>query len=248
MTFSNVYGATVVVFAFGVVTVGPAYAQRRDGSLLPQEQSGEVTAVGCLVRGQVRGGKDDKYVVGAPEKRARGQRARRQRARPTPVPMPWSSITRDKAGVNIRWSAAGWRSVADSRGKPARTRTTFVNSTWRRQAGAGRLLQKRRRHRPRPTPAPAAAPAAPPPAAAPDRPHRRAAPAAPPRLCRRRRAPIRRLDWPGCSRWQRASCFVRSVSGNEVDATDTTRPRARQLTLLRPSSTSAERSIRPRRQ
>ena len=39
--------------------------------------------------------------------------------------------------------------------------------------------------------------------------------------CRRRRASFRRLDWPGCSRLQRASCFVRSVSGNEVDAADT---------------------------
>ena len=51
MTFQHVYGATVVVFVLGVVTVEPAYAQRRDGSLLPQEQSGQVTAVGCLVRG-----------------------------------------------------------------------------------------------------------------------------------------------------------------------------------------------------
>ena len=40
MTHQYLYGATVVVFAFGVVTVGPAYAQRRDGGLLPQEESG----------------------------------------------------------------------------------------------------------------------------------------------------------------------------------------------------------------
>ena len=39
--------------------------------------------------------------------------------------------------------------------------------------------------------------------------------------CRRRRASFQRLDWPGCSRLQQASCFVRSVSGNEVDAADT---------------------------
>jgi hypothetical protein len=59
----HVYGASVVVLAFSVVTVGPAYAQRRDGSLLPQEQSGDVTAVGCLVRGStIKGGKD-KYVL-----------------------------------------------------------------------------------------------------------------------------------------------------------------------------------------
>jgi hypothetical protein len=69
MTLQNVYGAAIVVFAFGVVTVGPAYAQRRDGSLLPQEQSGEVTAVGCLVRGDaVRGGKKDKYVLARPRR------------------------------------------------------------------------------------------------------------------------------------------------------------------------------------
>ena len=69
MTLQFVYGATVVVFAFGVVSVGPAYAQRRDGSLLPQEQSGEVTAVGCLVRGaDVRGGKSDKYSLARPKK------------------------------------------------------------------------------------------------------------------------------------------------------------------------------------
>lgn len=69
MTLQYVYGATVVVFAFGVVTVGPAYAQRRDGSLLPQEQSGQVTTVGCLVRGSaVRGGKNQEYVLARPTK------------------------------------------------------------------------------------------------------------------------------------------------------------------------------------
>ena len=69
MTLQYLYGATVVVFAFGVVTVEPAYAQRRDGSLLPQDQSGQVTAVGCLVRGNaVRGGKADKYVLARPRK------------------------------------------------------------------------------------------------------------------------------------------------------------------------------------
>ncbi len=69
MTLQYLYGATVVVFAFGVVTVGPAYAQRRDGSLLPQEKSGDVTAVGCLVRGTaVRGGKKDKYALARPRR------------------------------------------------------------------------------------------------------------------------------------------------------------------------------------
>ena len=69
MTLQHVYGVTVVAFAFGMVTVGPAYAQRRDGNLLPQEQSGQVTAVGCLVRGSaVRGGKDQEYVLARPRK------------------------------------------------------------------------------------------------------------------------------------------------------------------------------------
>ena len=69
MTHQYLLGATVVVFAFGVVAVGPAYAQRRDGGLLPQEESGTVTAVGCLVRGAaVRGGKPDKYALARPRK------------------------------------------------------------------------------------------------------------------------------------------------------------------------------------
>ena len=69
MTHQYLLGATVVVFAFGVVAVGPASAQRRDGGLLPQEESGTVTAVGCLVRGAaVRGGKPDKYALARPRK------------------------------------------------------------------------------------------------------------------------------------------------------------------------------------
>ena len=69
MTLQHVYGATVVVFALGVVTVEPAYAQRRDGNLLPQEQEGQVVAVGCLVRGtDVRGGKEGKYVLARPKR------------------------------------------------------------------------------------------------------------------------------------------------------------------------------------
>ena len=64
MAHQYVFGATVVVFALGVVTVGPAYAQRRDGGLLPQAESADVTAVGCLVKGtSVRGGKADKYAL-----------------------------------------------------------------------------------------------------------------------------------------------------------------------------------------
>jgi hypothetical protein len=58
--------AIVVVVALGVVAVEPAQAQRRDGNLMPQETSGNVTAVGCLLRGTaVRGGKDD-YVLARP--------------------------------------------------------------------------------------------------------------------------------------------------------------------------------------
>jgi hypothetical protein len=71
MTSQYVFGATAVVLALGMVTVEPAYAQRRDGNLLPQEQDGQVTAVGCLLRGSdVRGGKKDKdkYVLARPRK------------------------------------------------------------------------------------------------------------------------------------------------------------------------------------
>jgi hypothetical protein len=69
MTLQSLYGATVVVVVLSVVAVEPAYAQRRDGSLLPQDKSGQVTAVGCLVKGSaVRGGKADKYTLGHPKK------------------------------------------------------------------------------------------------------------------------------------------------------------------------------------
>ena len=61
MPVRYVFSAALVVFAFGLITVPPASAQqRRDGALLPQEQSGDVTAVGCLVPAKtVRGGKGD---------------------------------------------------------------------------------------------------------------------------------------------------------------------------------------------
>jgi hypothetical protein len=69
MKHQYLLGASVVVFAVGVVASGPAYAQRRDGGLLPQEESGTVTAVGCLVRGDaVRGGKKDKYTLARPKR------------------------------------------------------------------------------------------------------------------------------------------------------------------------------------
>jgi hypothetical protein len=68
MILRSVLGATVVVMAFGSFSVDSAYAQRRDGALMPQEQGGEVTAVGCLLKGSaVRGGKDD-YVLARPRR------------------------------------------------------------------------------------------------------------------------------------------------------------------------------------
>ena len=68
MILRSVFGATVVALAFGSIAVQPAYAQRRDGSLLPQEKGGDVTAVGCLLKGtSVRGGKDD-YVLARPRR------------------------------------------------------------------------------------------------------------------------------------------------------------------------------------
>jgi LPXTG-motif cell wall-anchored protein len=67
MNVKYLSGVTGVVLACAVGTVQPAYAQRRDGNLLPQDKSGQVTAVGCLVRGNaVRGGKADKYVLARP--------------------------------------------------------------------------------------------------------------------------------------------------------------------------------------
>jgi len=64
MKFQSVYGGTVAALVVGMVSAGPVYAQRRDGNLLPQNRSGQVTAVGCLVQGDaVRGGKKGKYVL-----------------------------------------------------------------------------------------------------------------------------------------------------------------------------------------
>ena len=73
MPVRYVFSAALVVFAFGLITVPSASAQqRRDGALLPQEQSGVVTAVGCLVPAKsVRGGKGDKkddYVLARPRR------------------------------------------------------------------------------------------------------------------------------------------------------------------------------------
>jgi hypothetical protein len=57
----------IVVSTCGVVTVGPAHAQQRDGGLLPGEERGLITVAGCFVRGvQVRGGENDTYVLSRP--------------------------------------------------------------------------------------------------------------------------------------------------------------------------------------
>ena len=58
--------------------------------------------------------------------------------------------------------------------------------------------------------------------------------------CRRRRARFQRSDWPGCSCLQPASCFVRSVSGNEVDAADTTPTEGTTAHAVAPSVESAD--------
>jgi hypothetical protein len=56
----------VMLFTCGVVAVGPAYAQRRDGNILPPEANGTVIVAGCLTRGTIRGGDDDDYVLAHP--------------------------------------------------------------------------------------------------------------------------------------------------------------------------------------
>jgi hypothetical protein len=54
---------TAAAIVFGVM-IGPAYAQQRDGGLLPLKESGIVTVAGCLMRGdQISGGDKDKYVL-----------------------------------------------------------------------------------------------------------------------------------------------------------------------------------------
>jgi len=64
-----VWSAAAITVALGLVAVEPANAQRRDGALMPQEQSGEVTAVGCLVRGDtIRGGQSGKYILARPRR------------------------------------------------------------------------------------------------------------------------------------------------------------------------------------
>jgi hypothetical protein len=56
-----------MLFTCGVMAVDPAYAQRRDGNLLPPETSGSVVVVGCLIRGdQILGGHHEDYALARP--------------------------------------------------------------------------------------------------------------------------------------------------------------------------------------
>ena len=69
MPLKYVYGVTVGVVAFGMVTVGPAYAQRRDGNLLPQENSGQVDRGGMFGSWRCRARRKEGQVrIGAPGK------------------------------------------------------------------------------------------------------------------------------------------------------------------------------------
>ena len=61
MTLRYVSGAlTAIALICGLPTVAPVYAQTRDATLLPPEQSGTLTVAGCL---QVH---DDEYVLASP--------------------------------------------------------------------------------------------------------------------------------------------------------------------------------------
>ena len=239
MTLQYVHCATVVVFAFSLVTVGPAYAQRRDGSLLPQNQSGQVTAVGCLVRGDaVRGGKKDKYTLARPR---RGPVASVPEATCTVDPGADALTLDNPEKANItdamigHWVEIGGRLESETDKDPDNLRELDVMSAKlvpvvipRPAAQPAPALNRPRQWRSR------------------GRPHRRhrhrsRRPHQPKRLqrsCRRRRASFRRWDWPGCSRWRWASLFGRSVSGNEVDAADTDSDRGHDSSrccALRPS-------------
>ena len=215
MALHSLYGATVVVVAFGMVVVEPAYAQRRDGNLLPQDKSGQVTAVGCLVKGDaVRGGKKDKYVLARPKK---GPVASVPEATCTVDPGA-DALTLDnpeKAKMTDamvgHWMQISGRLESETDKNPDNLReldvltAKMVPVVVPKAAAAAspgpEPAARQRRARPRPRHR-----------------HRRR------RLhlrrhpqslvsCRRRRARFQRLDWPGCSRWQQASCFARSVSG-----------------------------------
>ena len=217
MTLEYVHRATIGVFAFSLVAVGPAYAQRRDGSLLPQNQSGQVTAVGCLVRGDaVRGGKKDKYTLARPR---RGPVASVPEASCT-VDSGADALTLDnpeKASITDamigHWVEIGGRLESETDKDPDNLReldvltAKLVPVVIPRPAAQPAPLNRPRQRR--------------------DRRRRRRRRRRPwhrsrlhqlPRSCRRRRAQSRRWDWSDCSRWRWASLFGRSVSGTELDA------------------------------
>ena len=54
-----------IALTCGLVAVGPAYAQLRDGGLLPPEESGLITAAGCFLRG---GDEGKKFVLAHPKR------------------------------------------------------------------------------------------------------------------------------------------------------------------------------------
>ena len=56
-------GVAAIALTCGVMVARPAYAQLRDGGLLPPEQHGMVTAVGCLIHGGKHG---DKFILANP--------------------------------------------------------------------------------------------------------------------------------------------------------------------------------------
>ncbi len=222
MALHSLYGATVVVVAFGLVTVEPAYAQRRDGNLLPQNQSGQVTAVGCLVKGNaVRGGQADKYVLARPKKGPVDSVPEATCTAETGA----DALTLDnpekaslKDSMLGRWVEISGRLESETSRNPDNLRELDVLSSRLVPVVPPRTAAATSPARQTPPPQAAESRSTPAPAAT-------TAPAAPRRRrlvsCRRRRASFQRLDWPGCSRLRRASCFVRSVSGSEVDAADT---------------------------
>ena len=189
MAFHKIYGATVVVAAFGLVTVDPAYAQaRRDGNLLPQAQSGQVTAVGCLVKGDtIRGGKADKYVLARVKK---GPIASVPEASCTAesgadaltVDNPEKASMKDS--MLGKWVEITGRLEKETDKNPDNLRHHVRQHPRRRWQNRG---HSRRRLRQLP------------------RPQRR-------NTCRRRQASFQRLASRECWPLQQASCFVRRVS------------------------------------
>ena len=243
MTLQYVYGATVVVFAFGVVTVGPAYAQRRDGSLLPQERE----------RGGDRGGmsgswhcgarrKEGQVRVGAPEK---GPVASVPEASCTADPGADALMVDNPEKGNItdatlgRWVEISGRLERETSKDPDNLRELDVASfrlvpvVIPPRTGPGTARRRGTATGPTGTGADACTCASASPRASSTLP--------------KTASPFQRLDWPGCSRLQQASCFVRSVSGDEVDGGPRVEARGSALTgPTVPRAWQRSRSARPR--